>query len=257
MSSSLVRPTLIRRIRPDESDLYRDFLLDLDPQSRRDRFCGSVSDEYLIQHAQRILASGTVLYGCFHDGRLCGAAELHTSAPGELAEAAFVVSPDLQQHGIGTALLDAIVLAARRHHPVIRVTCLRGNEAMRRLAQKADARLALTYDEAQGEIHTPRPTALSWMREAFVDAVDTVVYTMRWPPKPRPQTKSSSGSQSSSPERQPVWAAPIRLSQDNVLAGFARSAVAVVMVAVLLRTARSWAALVAILAEHGDDHVVG
>jgi hypothetical protein len=66
---------------------------------------------------------------------------------------------------------------------VIRVTCLRSNEAMQRLAQKADARLVLSYDEAAGEIHAPRPTALSWLREAFVDTLDTVIYTMRWPLK--------------------------------------------------------------------------
>jgi hypothetical protein len=52
---------------------------------------------------------------------------------------------------------------------------------MQKLAQKADARLVLTYDEAAGEIHAPRPTALSWLREAFVDTFDTVIYTMRWP----------------------------------------------------------------------------
>ena len=189
MSASRDQTAVIRKLRPEESGLYRDFLLGLDPQTRRDRFCGGVSDAYLSRHAERILSTGAVLYGCFQDGRLCGVAELHAAAPGEPAEAAFVVSPDLRHHGVGTALLDAIVLAARnRRHPVIRVTCLRSNEAMRRLARKADARLVLTYDEAQGEIHAPRPTALSWMREAFVDAFDTVIYTMRWPLKEAPAT---------------------------------------------------------------------
>jgi RimJ/RimL family protein N-acetyltransferase len=182
--SSLDQTVVLRKLRTGESDLYRDFLLSLDAETRRSRFCGGVSDTYLGQHAQRVFSSGALLYGCFQDGRLCGAAELHAAAPGEPAEAAFVVSPDVQHHGIGTALLDAVVLAARnRNHPVIRVTCLRSNEAMQRLAQKADARLVLSYDEAAGEIHAPRPTALSWLREAFVDTLDTVIYTMRWPLK--------------------------------------------------------------------------
>jgi len=189
MPSSLDHTAVIRKLRPDESELYRNFLLGLDPQTRRDRFCGGVSDAYLGQHARRVLSSDAVLYGCFQDGQLRGVAELHAAAPGEPAEAAFVVSPDLQHHGIGTALLDAIVLAARnRNHPVIRVACLRSNEAMRRLAEKADARLILTYDEAAGEIYAPRPTALSWLREAFVDAFDTVIYIMRWPLKDAPAT---------------------------------------------------------------------
>ena len=71
----------------------------------------------------------------------------------------------------------------RDNHPVVQVTCLRTNEAMRRLAQKAEARMVLTFAEAAGEIHAPRPTAMSWLREAFVDAFDTVIYTMRWPIK--------------------------------------------------------------------------
>jgi GNAT superfamily N-acetyltransferase len=184
MPSSLDQTVVIRKLRTGESDLCRDFLLSLDAETRRSRFCGGVSDAYLGQHAQRVFSSGALLYGCFQDGRLRGAAELHAAAPGEPAEAAFVVSPDVQHHGIGTALLDAVVLAARnRNHPVIRVTCLRSNEAMQRLAQKADARLVLSYDEAAGEIHAPRPTALSWLREAFVDTLDTVIYTMRWPLK--------------------------------------------------------------------------
>jgi GNAT superfamily N-acetyltransferase len=109
---------------------------------------------------------------------------LHGAAPGEPAEAAFVVSPAVRHHGIGAALLDLIVLAARnRNHPVIRVTCLPTNVAMHRLAQKADARLVLSYDEAVGEIYGPRPNALSWLREAFADAFETVIYTMHWPPK--------------------------------------------------------------------------
>jgi GNAT superfamily N-acetyltransferase len=104
------------------------------------------------------------------------------AAPGEVAEAAFAVERSLQNQGIGTALLDVIVLAARnRGYAAIRVVCLRSNWAMRRLAQKAEARLLLTLDELHGEISAPRPTMLSWLREAFVDAFDTAIYTMRAP----------------------------------------------------------------------------
>ena len=39
-----------------------------------------------------------------------------------------------------------------------------------------------------GEIYASRPNALSWLREAFADAFDTVIYTMHWPPKPSPAT---------------------------------------------------------------------
>jgi RimJ/RimL family protein N-acetyltransferase len=88
----------------------------------------------------------------------------------------------MRHRGIGTALLDAVVLAARnRGHPVIRVTCLPTNEPMRRLAERADARLALTHDDAEGEIRAPRATMLSRLREAAGDAFDTVGAMMRVP----------------------------------------------------------------------------
>src|SRR5215212_9387432 len=103
---SLNPAAILRKLRPDESGLYRDFLLSLDPQTRRDCFCGGVSDAYLSHYAQRSLNSNALLYGCFQNDQLCGVGELHAGAPGEPAEAAFVVSPDAPHHGIGAALLD-------------------------------------------------------------------------------------------------------------------------------------------------------
>ena len=185
MSSSLDQTPVIRKLRSDESDLYRNFLLKLDPEARRDRFCGGISDAYLSRHAERVLASGAILYGCFQDGRLCGVAELHVAAPGEPAEAAFAVCarPATSWHRDCAPRSRSCSRRAIVSHPVIRVACLRSNEAMQRLAEKADARLMPTFDEAAGEIHAPRPNALSWVREAFVDVFDTVIYTMRWPLK--------------------------------------------------------------------------
>jgi GNAT superfamily N-acetyltransferase len=94
-------------------------------------------------------------------------------AADDVAEAAFVVDPALRNRGLGTALLEATVLAARnRGHRAIRVICLRDNWPMRRLAQKAEAGLMLTFDEMHGEIRTPAATPLSLMREAVGDALD-------------------------------------------------------------------------------------
>lgn len=162
---------VIRKLRADEAPLYRKFLLGLDAQSRRDRFCADVSDSFIIQHADRTRDGNTLLHACFVDGELRAVAELYLGQEGPEAEAAFLVDPALRGHGIGSALLDATVLAARnRGYCRIKVICLRGNFAMRRLAQKAEAKLMLTFDELHGEIVAPTPTALSWLRETVVDA---------------------------------------------------------------------------------------
>ncbi len=163
---------VIRKLRCDEGERYRDFLLGLDARTRRDRFCGGVSDTYVAEHAARAWERALV-HGAFVDGHLCGASELHLDAEDGVAEAAFVVDPALRKRGLGTALLDATVLAARnRGFRAVRVICLRDNWAMRRLAQKAEAALMLTFDEMHGEIRTPAATPLSLMREAVGDAFD-------------------------------------------------------------------------------------
>lgn len=180
MSRSILHGAIIRKLHADEQHVYRDFLLDLDPRSRRDRFCGTVSDAYVAEHARKTWGAGTLVHGCFIAGRLRGVAELHPAEAGGTAEAAFAVDPRFRNRGIGTALLDATVLAARnRNCRTIRVACLRSNLAMRHLARKAGARLVLTYDELRGEITAPVPTFLSWLREAVLDAFETAGRLLR------------------------------------------------------------------------------
>ena len=176
------RGAVIRKLSADEAPLYRNFLLGLDAQSRRDRFFVHASDAYVMAHADRTWDGNTLLHGCFVDGELRGVAELHLGAHGPAAEAAFVVDPALRNQGIGTALLEATVLAARnRGYRCIRVACLRNNFAMRRLAQKAEAKLMLTFDEVHGEIVAPTPTPLSRLRETALDTYDTAARLWRSP----------------------------------------------------------------------------
>lgn len=172
----------VRRLRGDEHALYRDFMLGLGARTRHDRFCAGVDDGFIVRHAARVFGSGALVYGCFLDGTLRGVAELHLGRDGQPSEAAFAVDPRFQSRGIGTALLEAVVLAARNRNAVrVRVTCLRTNLAMRRLAQKAEARLTLTLDEVEGEITAPRATPLSWAREFAAEVADRVIRRLRAP----------------------------------------------------------------------------
>lgn len=172
----------VRRLRGDERALYLDFMLGLDEQTRHDRFCAGVGDDFILRHASRAFDPQALVFGCFIDDALRGVAELHLGRDGGPSEAAFAVHRGFQSKGIGTALLDAVVLAARnRGVSRVRVACLRTNLAMRRLAQKAHARLTVTLDEVEGEIEAPRATPLSWLREATAEAADHAIRLLRGP----------------------------------------------------------------------------
>jgi GNAT superfamily N-acetyltransferase len=97
----------------DETELYRQHLLRLDAESRRNRFGGAVSDGFIHRYSEPSALNGAVIHGFFVDGVLRGAAELRLlERPGE-AEAALSIERAWQSHGVGTALLERVLLAAR------------------------------------------------------------------------------------------------------------------------------------------------
>ena len=157
----------VRKLWPGEADAYRDHLLRLDPDSRHRRFTGTVGDDFVAQHARSIEAFGVVLYGFFVDGTLRGAAELRPLAPfAREAEAAFSVEQPWQSHGVGTILLERILLAARnRGITALAMQCLADNRRMQQLARKFAAEFKFDFGSVVGEVDPPRFTALSLARE--------------------------------------------------------------------------------------------
>jgi len=150
---------------------YGHFLLSLDAETRRSRFCGHLSDQSLLAHVARQAAGSAILLGAFEDGQLVGVAELVPLAERGTAEAAFVVSPEYQGKGIGSALMERAALAATNrglHH--IRVFCLPHNQAMQRLAAKAHGNILLTVDEVEGRIETRRASIWTLWREHLGDS---------------------------------------------------------------------------------------
>lgn len=150
----------LRRLTPAEQALYTDFLLSLDRETRRNRFSGTVSDEFIFRHVDSAFARSAIIHVCERDDIVIGASELHPAADG-VAEAAFAVAPQHRNQGVGHRLLKAVLnTASDRGDRVIRVRCLRTNAAMRRLAQKAKADMTITLDEVEGDITPPPPARL-------------------------------------------------------------------------------------------------
>jgi GNAT superfamily N-acetyltransferase len=172
MHDPLIDGGAIRKLWISETDLYRDHLLRLDGESRRNRFGGGVADEFIRGYIDLSIGLDAVIHGFFVDGAMRGAAELRPlgSAFAEEAEAAFSIEKPWQSHGVGTALLDRTLLAARnRGIKLLHMACLAENRRMQQLARKFDAELTFDFGSVVGEVEAPRATPLSVMREMVAD----------------------------------------------------------------------------------------
>ncbi len=115
---------------------------------------------------------GAVVHGFFVDGRCaarpnCGRSD---RALRREAEAAFSIEAHWQSHGVGSALLDRTLLAARnRGIKTLHMACLANNRRMQELARKFAAELSFDFGSVVGEVAAARPTPLSVLRELVAD----------------------------------------------------------------------------------------
>jgi len=173
MYESLITGGTVRKLWVGEAELYRQHLLRLDAESRRSRFGGAVSDEFVRRYAEPSALNGVIIYGFFVDGMLRGAAELRLLEHACEAEAALSVERAWQSRGAGTALLKRVLLAARnRQIKQLHMICLAGNPRMQQLALKFDAELGFQSGSVVGEVKAPPPTPVSIMRELVADGTD-------------------------------------------------------------------------------------
>jgi len=172
MRDLLVDGGVIRKLWIGEIKKYSEHLLRLDPESRVNRFGGAVSDEFITNYVDTIGSFDAVLHGFFVDGILRGASELRSLGTKltDEAEAAFSIEKPWQSHGVGSALLDRTLLAARnRGIKLLHMSCLARNQRMQQLARKFDAELSFDFGSVVGEVEAPHPTPISMLRELFAD----------------------------------------------------------------------------------------
>ena len=173
MQDVLPEGGVIRKLWVGEAAKYRDHVLRLDPESRSNRFAGGVSDEFIRNYVDLSIGLDAVIHGFFIGGMMRGAAELRPLGlhlPRQ-AEAAFSVEKPWQSHGVGSALLQRTLLAARnRGFRLLHMACLADNQRMQQLARKFDAELSFDFGSVVGEVESSRPTPLSLMRELMSDS---------------------------------------------------------------------------------------
>jgi GNAT superfamily N-acetyltransferase len=173
MQDSLPENGVIRKLWSADAEIYRDHLLRLDPVSRRNRFGGTVSDQFVSGYVGVSLGLDAVIHGFFVEGLVRGAAELRPlgAAFAYEAEAAFSIEQPWQSHGVGTALLSRTLLTARnRGFKLLHMACLADNRRMQQLALKFDAELTFDFGGVVGEVEAAHPTPLSLIREFVADS---------------------------------------------------------------------------------------
>jgi GNAT superfamily N-acetyltransferase len=128
-------------------------MVSLDDLSRYSRFGFLATDDWLIQYCHGAVAAAAVILGAYVDDRLRGVGEVYdTGVPG-VAEAAFLVDRSWRNHGLGTALVrSATQWADRSGRGILRLIISRANWPMRKLADRAGARLDLVNDEISADI---------------------------------------------------------------------------------------------------------
>jgi len=146
---------LIRQLRPSELPKFRDHLLRLAPEARRDRFGGIVQDAYVRSYAELCFRDGTTVVGYVVDDWVRGAAEIHEQpqARPPAAEIAFSVERGWQRLGIGSMLFDRLIeLALNFGYSRLNVSTHPQNDAMKALARHFGAAIHFEQGETVGYI---------------------------------------------------------------------------------------------------------
>jgi GNAT superfamily N-acetyltransferase len=173
----------LRRLWIGDLGALRAHLKRLDPEARRLRFGGVITDQFIDAYVDTAFRLDATVFGVFVDGEIRGSAELRSIFGGRIldAEAAFAVEADWQDQGLGSALMDRILTAAQnRGITRLHMICLSENARMRHIAGKFGARLTFAEGEMTGEVAPANPTPLSLLDEFVHEARGFVTAVFDW-----------------------------------------------------------------------------
>lgn len=183
MTADAIEHHHIRRLWPADIAAFRRHLKRLDADTRQARFGSPVNDQFLEAYADTAHSLGTLIYGAYHGNEIRASAELRSlEIVGEaMAEAAFTVEKSYQDKGLGSLLMNRIIVAAQnRSISQLHMICLRDNDRMQHLAGKFGARLKIKSGEVTGLIDPTYPTPVSVFEEALDEAHGFMTAVLDW-----------------------------------------------------------------------------
>lgn len=135
---SIDPPWRLVRLGPRDGDRYCDHLMRLDATDRRFRFFEEPPDHLIALHAGFAASDGRTLHACESEGEIRGVGELlaDRERPG-YGELAFSVERDWRRSGLGLALMQAMIDAAKAEGLAhLELEILPDNLAMQGLARR-------------------------------------------------------------------------------------------------------------------------
>lgn len=163
MSTAGVQANPIRRVLEDDLPQLRSHMGRLGRNGLRARFGYQVSDRFLDAYAERCVSVNAIVYGYFEAGTMHGVGEMHLAACGAerrnlCGELAFSIEPDWRRCGIGTRLIERLLLTAHdRHVECLTLQCAADNWAMLSLARKHATDLTFEQGIVTGRVPIGRP----------------------------------------------------------------------------------------------------
>jgi GNAT superfamily N-acetyltransferase len=145
----------IRGLSPVDSLAFRQHLGRLDAESLHNRFAMTVSADFLDAYATRCFALGELVYGYAEHDILRGSAEMRRLAEpdGHDAELVFSVEAGWRNRGVGGALFEKMIAAARtRGIERLHMNCLAWNRPMQALARKFQAEIHFEPGDIVGTV---------------------------------------------------------------------------------------------------------
>jgi len=160
MQDVLPEGGVIRKLWIGETAKYRDHMLRLDPASRRSRFGGGVSDDFIRGYVNLSVSLDAVVHGFFVGGVMRGAAARRPfPAPsGGRDQCREALAESRRRLGA-----DSLHLARRAQPqlPTAAMACLAENRRMQQLARKFDAELSFDFGGVIGEVESSRHAAVA------------------------------------------------------------------------------------------------
>ncbi|MGO9392374.1 GNAT family N-acetyltransferase [Rhodoblastus sp.] len=137
-SKTIDAPWRLIRLGPRDGDRYCDHLMRLDSEDRRFRFFEEPEEFLMALHAGAAVADGRIVVGCESEGQIRGVGELLADAQDpRRGELAFSVERDWRRRGLGRALMQAMIDAARdKSFRCLELEILPDNLAMQNLARR-------------------------------------------------------------------------------------------------------------------------
>lgn len=161
----------IRTLLPWEASKFQEHLKRLDPEDRRLRFGHALCPDGIDAYVRRIdWLRDRVLVAIDGDGEIVGAVHI-SRLDNHATELAFSVESGHRNRGVGTALAERAVLAARNlGYRRAHIYCLCENLTMRRLAVRCGMKVTCHAGDCEGCQLLEPATPMTWLRELFAES---------------------------------------------------------------------------------------